>query len=273
MKERLGNTMNQESKKLRMMLIDAEEGIAERFQVYLSDHPEVELVKIITNGNEVVQAIKEYIPDIIIMDLLLPNGDGLSLLENLSQIQLTKEPFIIITSSITLGTTVNYSFDLGVDYYIMKPYDIEHVVRRIEHILKDGTKIRKESERIEERVSSEHALLQEVTKVLLELGMPTNVKGYQYLRDGILLAIEDISMLHYITKSVYPSIAEKYDATPGSVERAIRNAIEICFTRTRGDVLYKMFGNAIDVDKGKVTNSEFIGLIADKVRIQHQMHG
>ena len=80
-------------------------------------------------------------------------------------------------------------------------------------------------------------------------------------------------MLHYITKSVYPSIAQKYDATPGSVERAIRNAIEICFTRTRGDILYKTFGNAIDVDKGKVTNSEFIGLIADKVRVQYQMRG
>jgi len=265
--------MNPEKKKLRMLLVDAEEGITEQFQVYLSEHPRVELVKIITNGNEVIQAIEEYTPDILIMDLLLPKGDGISLLENLSKLSLSKEPFIVITSSITLGTTVNYSFDLGVDYYIMKPYDIEHVVRRIEHILKDGNKVQKEEERIEERVSHEHALIQEVTKVLLELGMPTNVKGYQYLRDGILLAIEDISMLHYITKSVYPSIAQKYDATPGSVERAIRNAIEICFTRTRGDILYKTFGNAIDVDKGKVTNSEFIGLIADKVRVQYQMRG
>lgn len=261
--------------KIKILLIDADELVAEQFNAYLSNDMEMELIGSIKDGKDALSEISLLEPDVIVLDLILPNADGISLLENLSNLSLAKEPYIIVTSSITFLETINYTFQLGADYYIMKPYSLEYVCRRIGHIAKDQIKVKKQTITTisaSDEINEDYMMINEVTKILLELGIPTNVKGYQYVREGILIAIRDMSMLHYITKFIYPSIAEKYDATPGSVERAIRNAIEICFTRTGGDILYKTFGNAIDAEKGKVTNSEFIGLIADKLRLQHQIH-
>lgn len=268
--------MNNAVNKTKILLIDADEVVVEQFKNHLKENSEIELIGFVQDGKGALDKICAVNPDVIVMDLILPNTDGISLLENLASIPLTKEPFIIITSSITFLETINDSFRLGADYYIMKPYSLEYVCRRILHIVKEHRKIKPQNiitiTAPEVLHNEDYAMIHEVTQVLLELGIPTNVKGYQYVREGILIAIRDISMLHYITKCIYPSIALKYDATPGSVERAIRNAIEICFTRGGGDILYKTFGNAIDVDKGKVTNSEFIGVIADKLRLQHQLH-
>ena len=174
-----GSAIMEETNRIKMMLIDAEEGILEQFQLHLQDHQEIQLVSTIRNGEEVIRKIQEEQPDVIVMDLLLPNGDGLSLLENIAQLHLHKEPFIIITSSITNSNVISQCFALGVDHYIMKPYAIDHVLRRTMSIMKDGNKIRKANESMNECTSSEHKLMQEVTSVLLELGMPTNVKGYQ----------------------------------------------------------------------------------------------
>lgn len=267
--------MKETNQKIKIMLIDSDSFEAQRLKEQLTNQSVLELTGVVQDGNEALNKIIELQPDVIIIDLLLPNVDGISLLEDLNGLNLTKEPFIIITSSITFLDTIEYSFQLGADYYIMKPYCMEYVVRRIMQIVINNKKVKRvksESSIVSEKMHEEYAIINAVTDVLIELGVPTNVKGYQYIRDSIVLAIHDMSMLHYITKLIYPSIAAKYDATPSSVERAIRNAIEICFTRTGGDVLYHTFGNAIDVNKGKVTNSEFIGLIADKLRLQYQIH-
>lgn len=267
--------MKETNQKIKIMLIDSDSFEAQKLKEQLTNQSVLELTGVVQDGNEALNKIIELQPDVIIIDLLLPNVDGISLLEDLNGLNLTKEPFIIITSSITFLDTIEYSFQLGADYYIMKPYCMEYVVRRIMQIVINNKKVKRvksEGSIVSEKMYEEYAIINAVTDVLIELGVPTNVKGYQYIRDSIVLAIHDMSMLHYITKLIYPSIAAKYDATPSSVERAIRNAIEICFTRTGGDVLYHTFGNAIDVNKGKVTNSEFIGLIADKLRLQYQIH-
>lgn len=267
--------MKETNQKIKIMLIDSDSSVLLKLKEQLTNHSALELTGFVQDGKEALEKIVELQPDVIVVDLLLPHVDGVSLLENLNELKLEKEPFIIITSSITFLDTINYSFQLGADYYIMKPYSMEYVVRRITQIAMNNKKVKRSKQDqivISEKTPEEYVILNTVTNVLIELGIPTNVKGYQYIREGIILAINDMSMLNYITKLIYPSIAEKYDATPSSVERAIRNAIEICFTRSGGDILYQTFGNAIDANKGKVTNSEFIGLIADKVRLQHQIH-
>ena len=173
------------------------------------------------------------------------------------------------------------AFNLGADYYVMKPCNPKVLAKRIIQI----ADLSKTGEMTEERKEEDkdlpggqmydygmHSIENDVTEIIREIGIPAHIKGYQYIREGIMMAVNDMNMLNYITKLLYPSIAKKYKTTSSSVERAIRHAIEVAWGRGKIDVIEDMFGYTVSAGKGKPTNSEFIALIADKLRIEYKMH-
>jgi two-component system response regulator (stage 0 sporulation protein A) len=168
------------------------------------------------------------------------------------------------------------AFNLGADYYIMKPCVHEVLAKRVLQMARmtdcecteDAAADMGESE---EQIH-ERNIESDVTDIIREIGIPAHIKGYQYIREGIMMAIRDVNMLNYITKLLYPGIAKKYKTTSSSVERAIRHAIEVAWSRGRLEVIEEMFGYTVSAGKGKPTNSEFIALIADKLRITYQLH-
>ena len=166
------------------------------------------------------------------------------------------------------------AFELGVEDYIMKPFDYDMVLNRMKHIGK-GKSRGGENRRIAPYESKEQYiernLESDVTSLIHEIGVPAHIKGYGYLRDAIILAVSDMEMLNSITKILYPGIAKKYQTTPSRVERAIRHAIEVAWSRGKMDTIDELFGYTIHNGKGKPTNSEFIALIADKIRLEYKL--
>ena len=168
---------------------------------------------------------------------------------------------------------ISMAFNLGADYYIMKPCNPEILAKRIIQIA--GLSKDEELVEIDARANvsrQESSIENDVTEIIREIGIPAHIKGYQYIREGIIMAINDMNMLNFITKLLYPSIAKKYKTTSSSVERAIRHAIEVAWSRGKIEVIEEMFGYTVSAGKGKPTNSEFIALIADKLRIEYKMH-
>ena len=163
------------------------------------------------------------------------------------------------------------AFSLGADYYIMKPYSPEILYKRLVQLVKQGNED-EDIQSVHVNELGEQNMENDVTEIIREIGIPAHIKGYQYIREGIIMSIKDINMLNYITKLLYPTIAKKYKTTSSSVERAIRHAIEVAWGRGKIDVIENMFGYTVSAGKGKPTNSEFIALIADKLRIEYKMH-
>ena len=165
------------------------------------------------------------------------------------------------------------AFNLGADYYIMKPFDNDMVINRIKHVKDSGNaEIRKVNAYEKAEEYGERNLEADVTEIIHEIGVPAHIKGYQYLRDAIVMSVNDMDMLNSITKVLYPTIAKKYQTTSSRVERAIRHAIEVAWSRGKMDTIDEMFGYTIHNGKGKPTNSEFIALITDRIRLQYKMH-
>ncbi len=240
---------------------------------------EISIVATVDNGNDAYKEVINKKPDIILLDIILPGIDGLGVLEKIkSNYPDINTQFIFVTN---VGSTnlINCAFNLGAAYYIMKPYDINVLVRRISQVYKsiNGTS----TEMLEGKIYSvdkedkeryfENNLENDVTNIIREIGIPAHIKGYQYVREAIIMSVQDINMLNYITKLLYPSIAKKYKTTSSSVERAIRHAIEVAFNRGRIEVIEEMFGYTVNAGKGKPTNSEFIALVSDKLRLDYRM--
>ncbi len=196
--------------------------------------------------------------DIIVMDLVLRSVDGLEVLDKLRT--LSPKPLIIVVSNFAPEWTVKLCVERGVDYLMLKPCKTESVIRRIIQLTQSSTAVLHIPEPSELKFS--------VTSILHEVGIPTHIKGYQYLRDAIILAIEDHDAIDRVTKILYPKIARKYSTSACSVERAIRHAIEVAWDRGDLDTLQRFFGYTVSNTKGKPTNSEFIALIADKLQLQ-----
>ena len=165
------------------------------------------------------------------------------------------------------------AFNLGANYYVLKPFDNDMLISRIKHIrqLRDGRKdLRRINAYEDKNTYFERNLETDVTNIIHEIGVPAHIKGYQYLRDAIILSVNDMEMLNSITKILYPTIAKKHQTTPSRVERAIRHAIEVAWSRGKMDTIDELFGYTVSTGKGKPTNSEFIALIADKIRLEYK---
>ena len=235
------------------------------------------------DGNKVLKVINDGKADIVVMDMVLSGVDGIGILEESRNI-CEKKPIIIIQTALRMENLVEQAIKFGADYYMMKPVSNQMPINRVMQLVSKrytresegslGNIFRKNAREYEparaiNNVCSGNLEL-DVTNLLLEIGIPAHIKGYQYIREGIMLSFYDKNMLHYITKCLYPTIAKKYKTTSSSVERTIRHAIEVAFRRGNRQVLEEIFSNTICSKKTKPTNSEFIALLTDKLRLEYR---
>lgn len=226
------------------------------------------------DGSEVYNLVCEHKPDVLLIDVFITNVDGLEVVEQIRENESLAGTKIIFLSTVGSPRIISMAFNLGADYYIMKPCNPDILTKRIIQLagMAEGESAEKgEGEMYNSRYEIS-SIENDVTEIIREIGIPAHIKGYQYIREGIIMAINDMNMLNYITKLLYPSIAKKYKTTSSSVERAIRHAIEVAWGRGKIEVIEEMFGYTVSAGKGKPTNSEFIALIADKLRIEYKMH-
>ena len=235
------------------------------------------------DGNKVLKVINDGKADIVVMDMVLSGVDGIGILEESRNI-CEKKPIIIIQTALRMENLVEQAIKFGADYYMMKPVSNQMLINRVMQLVSKrytresegslGNIFRKNAREYEPARAINNVcsgnLEIDVTNLLLEIGIPAHIKGYQYIREGIILSFYDKNMLHYITKCLYPTIAKKYKTTSSSVERTIRHAIEVAFRRGNRQVLEEIFSNTICSKKTKPTNSEFIALLTDKLRLEYR---
>lgn len=264
--------------KLNIAIADDNERMLRLLADIVESDEELSVVGTARDGEEAYQVIREKEPDVVLLDIVMPKLDGLGVLERINRDRtLKKHPVFIMISAIGQERITENAFDLGADYYIMKPFDNDMVINRIKKVKNrtfgvKGLESRKVNayEKLEEE--KEPNLEADVTEIIHEIGVPAHIKGYQYLRDAIIMSVNDMDMLNSITKILYPTIAKKYQTTSSRVERAIRHAIEVAWSRGKMDTIDEMFGYTIHNGKGKPTNSEFITLITDRIRLNYKIH-
>ena len=250
--------------KARLLVIDDNENLVDMIEEYFSDHEFIKVVLKAYSGEEGINLIENKINDydVIILDLIMPNKDGIYVLEQMKRKNIYKP--VIISTSYNSDEMIRRVSEYGVHYFLLKPYELSDLEGRI---MESVNKEDKESKNI----NIYHNNLQiSVTKILHELGVPSHIKGYQYIREGIMLIYNNPDMIGGITKELYPEIASKYNTTVSRVERAIRHAIEVSWNRGDWDLMEEIFGHSVDIDKAKPTNSEFIVTVADKLRLEYR---
>ncbi len=225
------------------------------------------------DGKEALNLIREMKPDIVLLDTILPSLDGLAVLEKLGEEE-KQHSSIIMLSAMGQDVLTEEAFLLGARYFLLKPFDVDSLIHKIRLCKKEEQKVICMNQQIEKEIVQEYKSVTTleiiVTQIIHEIGVPAHIKGYQYLRDSILMAVHDMDILNSITKQLYPSIAMKNHTTASRVERAIRHAIEVAWSRGKMDTIDELFGYTVNAGKGKPTNSEFIALIADKIRLEHR---
>lgn len=262
--------------RLSVAIADDNERVIDALGDILGNDEEIELVGKAEDGEKIYSIIKEKQPDIVLLDLIMPKLDGLSVMEKVNMDRsIKKQPkFIIITAIGQEGITED-AFGLGANYYIMKPFDHDVVLTRIKRLggkLGAADKSAVKTAAYEKEAESEEKNLEnDVTAIIHDVGVPAHIKGYQYLRDAIMMSVNDVEMMNSITKILYPTIAKKHKTTSSRVERAIRHAIEVAWTRGNVDTIDELFGYTVNNGKGKPTNSEFIALISDRIRLKYRM--
>mgnify|MGYP001027928933 CR=1 FL=1 len=266
--------MLSESNQIKVLVADDNREFCGILRDYFTNEPDFEMIDVCTNGMEVLDVMEKKEVEVLILDLIMPYMDGIGVLEKLNEMSQEKRPKVIILTAFGQENITQKAVQLGADYYILKPFNLRVLGDRVRQVARD---IRPQGDSFSSVSSisispaSPKNLEVEVTKVIHEIGVPAHVKGYQYLRDAIMLVVEEINYLGAVTKELYPTIAQKYDTTPSRVERAIRHAIELAWDRGDLDKINKFFGYTISGEKGKPTNSEFIAIIADRLRLENKV--
>ncbi len=264
------------NEKLRVLIADDNQEFANTLASYLRKENDMEVVGMARDGLEAINMIESKEPDIAILDVIMPHLDGIGVLEKVNELKGTKKPICIMLSAVGQDKITQRAVSLGAEYYMVKPFDIELLIKRIKELknYKPSKNMNYVSREIKtqyitvENEKDEENLEALVTNLIHEVGVPAHIKGYQYLREAIMMVVKDIDVINQITKSLYPQIAQKFSTTPSRVERAIRHAIEVAWGRGQQEAVESIFGYTISASKGKPTNSEFIAMIADKLRLE-----
>lgn len=249
--------------KIRVAIADDNREFVSIIQEYLTQQPDIDLIGVAYNGEEILTIIEEKKPDVVILDIIMPHLDGIGVLERVNTSN-GRRPKIIMLTAFGQESITQRVVELGADYYILKPFNMDVISSRIRQLASTITSQRP----VVAQALKARPIDIEVTNIIREIGIPAHIKGYQYLRDAIMMIITEIELLGAVTKVLYPMIAEKYSTTPSRVERAIRHAIEVAWGRGNMEMINRIFGYTIKLEKGKPTNSEFMAMIADKLRME-----
>ena len=243
----------------RILIADASEEFRRGFADALVNEPDILLAGQTGSGTELVRMVRQLEPDAIVMEMVLTGMDGLEVLKELSS--LPRRPGILILSSYIHGNVADIAASQGADYFMTKPARPATVCERLRQIMAFGSSAPgQEQEDLETRI----------TAIIHEVGVPAHIKGYQYLREAICIAVKDMDVINAVTKVLYPEVAKHFGTTASRVERAIRHAIEVAWDRGDLETLQKYFGYTVNSTKGKPTNSEFIAMIADRLRLERR---
>lgn len=267
------------NKKITVLIADDNSEFSATLAGYINAEEDLELVGMARDGVDAFDMIKNLEPDIVLLDVIMPRLDGLGVLERLEENNIEKMPMCIMLSAVGQDKITQKAINLGAQYYIVKPFEISVLIKRIKELKffqPVQSKIPYTSREIKtsyieiapNEKKNEENLEALVTNMIHEIGVPAHIKGYQYLREAIMMVVNDIDIINQITKQLYPEIAQKYHTTPSRVERAIRHAIEVAWGRGEQNTVESIFGYTVNAAKGKPINSEFIAMIADKLRLE-----
>lgn len=265
--------------KTKILIADDNREFCDILSKFLSMDNDFEVVGIAKDGLEALDKLTREHPDVLILDIIMPHLDGLGVLEGLHKLNLEEIPKIVVLSAVGQDQITQKAIQLGADYYVVKPFDFKVFIKRLKQIVgsDSAAEVMTKNDYIKiptsnaVNVNITRSLEARITNVIHEIGVPAHIKGYSYLREAIAMVIEDMELLGAVTKELYPNIAKKYNTTPSRVERAIRHAIEVAWTRGKIDTIDKIFGYTVNNNKGKPTNSEFIAMVADKLRLEMEM--
>lgn len=247
---------------IKVLMIDDNIELVNMVKEYFSDHASIKISLEAYDGLEGIKLIKDKQSDydVIILDLIMPKKDGIDVLEEMKRLNINKK--VIVLTSYNTDEMIRKTSELGINYFILKPFELSDLERRIINCCNEGNGNKR-------TIDVYHNNLQiSITKILHELGVPSHIKGYQYIREGISIIYEHPEVIGGITKELYPDIAKTFSTTVSRVERAIRHAIEVSWNRGNWDLMEEIFGHSVDIDKAKPTNSEFIVTVADKLRLE-----
>ena len=268
--------------KITVLIADDNQEFSTTLATYLKNQEDMVVVGRAKDGNEALDMVSSLMPDVLLLDVIMPHLDGIGVLEQMNMIKLNKKPICIMLSAVGQDKVTRRAIELGAEYYVVKPFDIDLLITRIRELKNYKPSSQNNNFISRERGTSKQQYIDIpsnssnredniealVTNVIHEVGVPAHIKGYQYLREAIIMVINDIDVINQITKCLYPQIANKFHTTPSRVERAIRHAIEVAWGRGEQKTVENIFGYTISAAKGKPTNSEFIAMISDKLRLE-----
>lgn len=262
-------------RKIKLGIADDNKDFCEILTDFFSKQENIEILFVAHDGLEAVESVKEKTPEVLILDMIMPHLDGFGVLENINLLELENYPKIIILSAVGQESLTQKAIGMGAEYYVVKPFSLDVLQKRINQLAGYEQKFcDNKFGQIKNNTSDltkQGDLEVDITNMIHEIGVPAHIKGYQYLRDAITMVVNDMDLLSAVTKELYPAIAKMNNTTPSRVERAIRHAIEVAWNRGKIETIDALFGYTIQNDKGKPTNSEFIAIIADKLRLERKV--
>lgn len=257
---------------LKVAIADDNKELVRTMETYFERHPEIEIIWTASNGKNCLTKLEEQQPDVLLLDIIMPHLDGIAVLETIGENEAYADVNIIMLTAFGQEDVMTQAASLGASYFMLKPFEFERLASQIFQVAGQGRSsipISRPGGGQSTGVVSQKVLDTTITAIIKEIGVPAHIKGYAFIREAIQMVYTDVELLGSVTKVLYPDIATKYNTTASRVERAIRHAIEVAWNRGNYEVISKMFGYTVHHLKSKPTNSEFIAMIADKIRLEH----
>jgi two-component system response regulator (stage 0 sporulation protein A) len=260
--------MTQESDEIQVLLVDDNKDFCNLLEEFLNQQDGFTVVATANDGVEALDEIEENDFDVLVLDVIMPQLDGIGVLEEIKEKDLNDQFKIIMLTAFGQENLTQQVVELGADYYILKPFDLDKLASRIKQVQQPTTNNENGDYVIQKEQQQEFNIEEKVTEIMHNIGVPAHIKGYLYLREAITMVIKDVELLGAVTKKLYPEVAKAFDTTASRVERAIRHAIEVSWKNGNTKVINEIFGHSITSSTGKPTNSQFVAKIADKLRIE-----
>lgn len=251
--------------KIRVMLADDNLSILQLLKDFFDSKRDIDVVASVSDGAAIVDAVREHTPDLLVMDVIMPRKDGFMALEELNRMEAGLKPKVIVLTGLSRDDFIMRAIRLGAGYYMVKPFDMHVLYSRIVEMAgEEGAVVESMPN---ERNPGEESVDDQITNLFLTIGIPAHIKGYQYLREAVRMVLDNHDVINRITKELYPGIARKYDTSASKVERAMRHAIEVAWTRGRLDTVNQMYGYKVFAKEDKPTNGELVSCVSELIRM------